>query len=247
MVLNVRNILFIICVSFLALSGCGDLESKGTSSVGNTGTNNSSEVQTEDGDIENAILVSNLKFSDTFFEDHEWSYYSFWQGHRVYPLFDVFAIQSRGVYYKLQIIDYYNEKNESGYYKLRLQGDSGEIHELNLDAFGCGMPIGGVVNQCDTKDLFTLLNLKTLEITEMKKEDAYLNSGWDIGFHRRDIILNSQTEGVGDVRTALIYRNENFFDSDGEPNLQKLADALMTDGDLESFKKVGRLVTESQR
>lgn len=235
------NALLVLTLAGLFV-GCGDLESKSANNEGAvTDVDHSTVLETETGENEVVTKVDSLTFSDSYFTDNKWYFYSFWNGHRIYPLLDVLAIQSEGLYFKLQVINYYNDENQSGYYRLRLQQGDSEIVEINVDAFGCGMPIGGITKVCDSKDLFTLVKLSTLEITEMNEADALQSDTWDIGFNRTDVILNSKSNGRGDVTAALVFRNKDLFDKNGKPDTSKLTEAMMNGAELTSFENVGRL------
>lgn len=113
---------------------------------------------------------------------------------------------------------------------------------VQVDAFSCGTPTGGVTVQCDDIDTYTLLNLETLVISQKTIAEAQKLDDWDIGFKRTDVIINSRSFGRGDVDGALIFKNNDFFDDKGKPNYQKLMDAYTRGGELEAFERVGRLV-----
>lgn len=241
------------------LAACGDLEPKSKNNRVNTtpasqsvGDSDSSDVEagTNDdlgddlaGDGE-VILASSLTFTDSLFSDYKWYAYNL-LNHRVYPLFDVYAIRSgSGLLYKVQIIDYYSKVNhqQSGHYELRVQGPDGVTQKLAVSAEGCGDPVGGVVPDCDQENSYAFISLDTQVVAKMTLEQAALNQDWDLGFKRTDVVMNAPSVGVGQTQGALLYRNENFFGAFGFANYSLLMDAYTQGGELKAFEDVGRLV-----
>lgn len=237
-------IMFLYVTSILlALSACGDLEPKGVLAQ-EADQVPAQTVQVEEvGEDVPELVISDLQFSENVFQDYKWYSYNI-LNHRVYPNFDVYVIQSKGVYYKLQIIDYYakNDPSKSGVYNLRIEGQkNSNTQEVVVDASGCGAPTGGVAVECDADETYTLIDLSTQIITQMTAEDAVKTNAWDIGFKRTDVILNSSSIGLGNVTGALVYRNKDFFNAFGLPRYQRLTDAYVNGGELDSFNGVGRL------
>lgn len=249
----------LIALLFLAVTACGDLEPK---AKGIGGSNNGSanveqstesdqEVVAEDDEVSGGayqgptLSASTLTFTDTLFSDYKWYSYDLLGGHRVHPIFDVYAIRSSsGEFYKVQIIDYYSKVNtqEAGYYELRLQRPDGTVKKLELAAVGCGDPLGGVIPDCDEKNLYTFLNLDTEEIVRMTAEQAILVPDWDLGFQRTTVLMNTPSVGVGSTQGALLYRNENFFGAFGFAKYDLLMQAYVGGGEEQAFNAVGRLI-----
>lgn len=254
-------------MTLVVMTGCGDLEPRskdvspaGTSSDSTSATDTTAsehDAATDEAQDETvagqsdsevvltgpAILASSLVFTDTLFGDYKWYSYNL-LNHRVYPLFDVYAIRSNsGQYYKVQIIDYYSKTTqEAAHYELRVQRPDGRVTKLHIAAVGCGDPIGGVVPECDEHNTYVFLNLDTEAVTHMSPEEAILVADWDLGFKRTDVLLNSPSVGVGQTQGALLYRNENFFGAFGFAKYDLLMDAYVKGGEEKAFNDAGYLV-----
>lgn len=250
----------ILSVILMTLAACGDLEPKSQntlppSSGGASDGQTQSAVQDEDAtdgveDVDDTVVItgpeisaSTLVFTDTLFSDYKWYSYNM-LNHRVYPLFDVYAIRSgSGQYYKVQIIDYYSKTTqEAGHYELRIQRPDGVVKTVSVAAVGCGDPIGGVVPECDEKNTYVFLNLDTNQVTHMTAEVAITKTDWDLGFKRTDVLLNSPSVGAGSTQGVLLYRNPDFFGAFGFAKYDLLMEAYIKGGEEQAFHDAGFIV-----
>lgn len=242
---------YLICLLLLWITtACGDLQPKTknplTENANPAAVEPSTDVSDEQeddgssGDV-NFISFNSLKKDDQLFENNKWYSYNI-LNHRVYPLFDIYALKSNQEnFYKIQIIDYYadSESSQGGNYKLRMQDESEAVQTVVIAATGCGDPIGGVSEVCEDGDVYTLISLDTLQITNAGLEEAFLRSDWDLAFHRTSIFVNSKGLGVGQTEVALLYSHDNFFNGFGIPRYERLLDAYVNGGLEDIFMSLG--------
>ncbi|MCO5113824.1 MAG: HmuY family protein [Bdellovibrionaceae bacterium] len=248
----------ILSVILMTFTACGELESKSNNTLPpSSGGANGEQSATQNEDVTSAedtdemvvitgpeVLASTLVFTDTLFSDYKWYSYNM-LNHRVYPLFDVYAIRSgsAGQYYKVQIIDYYSKTTqEAGHYELRVQRPDGVVKTVSVAAVGCGDPIGGVVPECDEKNTYVFLNLDTNQVTHMTAEVAITKADWDLGFKRTDVLLNSPSAGAGSTQGAFLYRNPDFFGAFGFAKYDLLMEAYVNGGEEQAFHDAGFVV-----
>lgn len=170
-----------------------------------------------------------------FFLDNSWYVYDE-ANHIIWPNFRVFALRKDQTYFKFQIIDYYNQDSLPGFYSLRFFKEGDGEKEVFVAAPACGNVFTNPrYLECakdPEKNIFTYLHIETGKSWIMTEFEASLREDWDIAFRGTEVILNSGTNGPGNVRIANLYLNDNYY-RNGNIDYQGLAQ--------ESFGSKGRL------
>ena len=158
--------------------------------------------------------------------------------HIIWPNFQVYALKTKGTYYKLQIVDYYRKDSRPGFYTLRLQKEGENIKSLNFDAQGCGNVYTNLqYKECiknPSLNVYTYLNVETLDYWKMSNEEAKENELWDIAFNGTEVKINSGFNGPGKVRIGDLYLYEGFFNQ-GVAEFQRIATVSFGDKGLRFF------------
>ncbi len=151
--------------------------------------------------------------------------------HIIWPNFQVYALKSRGRYYKVQIIDYY-QGTLPGHPTLRIEERRQSSYEVSFEAQGCG----NVYTNLDFKEcikdpetnIYTYFNIRNQSSWKMSDQEAKENNDWDIALNGTEVKINSGINGPGDVRIAPLYLYGSFFD--GEiADFQALAEVSFSD------------------
>lgn len=166
-----------------------------------------------------------------FFTEKAW--YAYDDGnHIIWPNFRVYALRINSEYFKLQILDYYDERFLAGNYKIRVQkeGEAPFIYEFK--AQGCGnIYTNPNYTEClknPETNVFTYVDLNNRTAKKMSAKKAKKNSEWDIAFNGTSVILNSGNKGPGSVRATDLYLYGGFFA--GEiTNFQRIAEVSFSD------------------
>lgn len=159
------------------------------------------------------------------FQNVRWYHYDM-TNHLIWPLFDVFQIQTPRSTYKLQIRRYYGEtEDQTGHFQIRIQSSDGQDQTLQVLAPGCGNPFTNPdFEEClkdPTRNVFIYLNLGNFEQRTLTDAAALSDREWDVAFKGTDVKLNSGLSGPSTVRGALLKRFDFFFEA-GEPSLPAL-------------------------
>ena len=158
--------------------------------------------------------------------------------HIIWPIFRVYSVRTKGEYYKLQIIDYY-DGILPGYYTIRLAGEDKVSETWSFEATGCGnVYTNANYKECikDPKqNVYTYLNLKERRQWKMPTKEAKKRKDWDIAFNGTEVKLNAGKEGPGDTRAASVFQYLNFFPN-GNPDFQAIAEVSFGDKGIEFFE-----------
>ncbi|MCJ8275571.1 MAG: hypothetical protein HRT44_07230 [Bdellovibrionales bacterium] len=155
-----------------------------------------------------------LDGKEKIFTNIEWSFYDFFPNHRVWSLFDIYAIQTPdGRLFRMQIKSYYDPENidRAGVYTLRIQEQGEEMKEITFNALACGNANSTASNQDCLNDpdqnARTYLNLADMSLRKLSDDKAAQDKDWNIGFKSTDIILNEGSELAESTLGGLIYRD----------------------------------------
>ena len=118
-------------------------------------------------------------------------WYTYDQGnHIIWPIFEVYALKTKNKYYKLQVVDYYDSQNNPGIYNLRIKEEEGKEELFTFEAKGCGNVYTNLnYKECvsdTTQNIYTYLNVESLETWKMTDRQAKKNLDWDIAFSGTD-------------------------------------------------------------
>lgn len=152
------------------------------------------------------------------FAQYPWSEYSLLKPHQMAPNYRVYLITTdasdattnstpnRPVY-ALQITDYYNENEKSGYPTIRWIDTAlpNKVNETTVDA--------------TSTTEWSYLNLTTGEKTTK-------DGDWHIGFKRYDVILNGGASGHANVGGYLAKTPDGYYTKDKEDKLTPVATAF---------------------
>ena len=148
------------------------------------------------------------------------------ENHIIWPNFRIYSVRTKSAYYKLQIIDYYNESSMPGRYTIRLESKERGLENWNFEAQGCGNVYTNLSYKDCLKDpstnVYTYLNLGEKRYWKMSADEALKNREWDIAFNGTEVKVNSGQEGPGDSRLASLYLYGAFFKG-AEANFQLIA------------------------
>lgn len=151
--------------------------------------------------------------------------------HIIWPNFQIYALKSKGRYYKIQIIDYYRGLLP-GHPTIRVEEEGQEPWEMSFEAQGCG----NVYTNLDYKEcikdpetnIFTYLNIRDQSTTKMSDQEAREDEAWDVAFNGTEIKINSGESGPGDTRIAPLYLYGSFFDG-AVADFQAIAEVSFSD------------------
>lgn len=176
------------------------------------------------------------KSSDLFIES-PWYIYDE-NNHIIWPIFSVYAIRSQGEYYKLQIINYYDNAANPGIYSLRVSNEEGETQNLQFEAQGCGNVYTNTdFDNCvldPNRNIYTYLNLKTGVTQKLSDGTAKKSTSWDIAFNGTNIRLNSGKYGFKGVQAANLFVYSDFYKK-GTADFQKIAEVSFSTKGSEFF------------
>lgn len=152
--------------------------------------------------------------------------------HIIWPIFQVYSFKSKGQYFKVQVIDYYDSQSQPGFYTLRIQPEGKESFLWDFEAKGCG----NVYTNLDYKDclknpqknIYTYLNFKTLSSWKMSEAEALLRGDWDMAFNGTEVKINSGNSGPGDSRIGDLYLYGGFFFNEAA-DFQEIAEVSFSD------------------
>ncbi len=117
-------------------------------------------------------------------------------------------------------------------------GDDGVISQ-QIDASAGGR---GAAND-DPANKYTYFNLATNAVVELTDAEAATSSAWHIGFKRTNFKLNGGVSGPGSVKAVTADAQDDFYDSDGEPDNSVFLNASETSERM-SFDAVTSITTE---
>lgn len=176
------------------------------------------------------------KSSDLFIES-PWYIYDE-NNHIIWPIFSVYAIRTQGLYYKLQITNYYDDRANPGIYSLRVSKENGVSKEYQFEAQGCGnVYTNSDFDQCvldPHKNIYTYLNLETGKTKKQTDSQAKIDNDWDIAFNGTNIRLNSGKHGSKGVRAANLFVYSNFY-KNGTADFQKISEVSFSTKGSEFF------------
>lgn len=115
-----------------------------------------------------------------------------------------------------------------------VSNDSGDDTVDNGDASNEDQQANVTTKQIDASDSSNpvYLNLQTGELLQLTAEQAAASTDWHLAFRRNDIQLNSGLSGPGNVVGAIGAAQDDFYDSEGEPNASVFLNAT-ADSELE--------------
>lgn len=152
--------------------------------------------------------------------------------HIIWPIFRVYALKANQVYYKVQIIDYYNNRSEPGNYTLRIQPEGSAAFEWDFEAQGCGNVYTNLdfkeCKQDPEKNIYTYLNFENKSSWKMSDAEARRRSDWHMAFNGTDVKINAGNQGPGDARIGDLYLYQDFFFNDA-PDFQEIAEVSFSD------------------
>lgn len=142
--------------------------------------------------------------------------------HLIWPLYDIYAIQTSTQIYLIQIQAYYSgDVNTAGDYRLAFKSPNSIPQLMSFGAGACGNPFTNPDFEACQKDpernLFTAVSLDQNRSWKISEAGLRSEAEWDLAFRGTEIRLNSGTAGPGEVRGALAKRFDFFFDSGGKP------------------------------
>ena len=152
--------------------------------------------------------------------------------HIIWPIFQVYSLKTKSKYYKMQVIDYYDDNSLPGFYTLRIKEEGNQTYLWDFEAKGCG----NVYTNLDYKDcqknpqknIYTYLNMSTRSSWKMSEAEARLRNDWDIAFNGTEVKINSGDRGPGDSRIGDLYLYEGFF-FDEAADFQEIAEVSFSD------------------
>lgn len=137
------------------------------------------------------------------------------ENHIIWPNFRIYSVRTKGDYYKLQIIDYYDDSSLPGRYTIRLDSKERGFESWSFEAQGCGNVYTNLsYKEClknPATNVYTYLSLKERRSWKMSSTEALINKEWDIAFNGTEVKVNSGQEGPGDSRIANLYLYGAFF------------------------------------
>lgn len=152
--------------------------------------------------------------------------------HIIWPIFRVYALKANRQYYKVQIVDYYNDRSEPGNYTLRIQPEGRKAFEWDFEAQGCGNVYTNLnFKECKrdpNQNIYTYLNFENQTSWKMPDVEARLRSDWHMAFNGTDVKINAGNQGPGDARIGDLYLFGGFF-FNGAIDFQEVAEVSFSD------------------
>lgn len=154
------------------------------------------------------------------FQNVKWYTYDM-QTHLIWPLYDVYVIKREELYFKVQIESYYDEHTQdAGVITLRINEQ-----RLHFDASACGNPYANpdyanCLND-PNRNVYTYINLETMNLFQISDQDAELRADWDMAFKGTEVKLRRDRERKKSVVGAVLKRFDFFF-SNGSPFIESL-------------------------
>lgn len=174
------------------------------------------------------------------FQNVKWYEYEM-ATHIIWTRLDVFALKTGGEAHKLQILSYYGSANEPGVYRLAVGREAGPGRVVEVDANACGNPFTNrEFDACladPLRNVFTYLNLRTLEQRRLTDAQALTDADWDVAFRGTEVKLNAGLSGPGDVVGGLLRRFD-FFEENGAVAVARLRDPVLKALATEEFARV---------
>ncbi len=152
--------------------------------------------------------------------------------HIIWPVFQVYALKANQRYYKLQVIDYYDDQSQPGNYTLRIQPEGQAAYEWSFEAQGCGNVYTNLSYKECLKDpeqnIYTYLNLETRQSWKMATWQARSRGDWHIAFNGTEVKINAGDQGPGQTRIGDLYLYQDFF-FNGAADFQEIAEVSFSD------------------
>lgn len=152
--------------------------------------------------------------------------------HIIWPIFQVYSLKADDRYFKVQVIDYYDEQSQPGHYTLRVQEEGKSAFLWDFYAQGCGNVYTNLSYKECIKDpetnIYTYLDFDSQTSWQMSDEEARANKVWDIAFNGTEVKINAGIQGPGDSRIADLYLYEGFF-SNTAADFQEIAEVSFSD------------------
>ncbi len=161
-----------------------------------------------------------------FFVENSWYAYDE-ANHIIWPNFRVYSLRISSKYYKIQVVDYYDDRSLPGYFTLRVKPEGEASYFIDFEAAGCGnVYTNPRYKECiksPETNVYTYVDIEKATSSKLSAKSASLSKEWDIAFNGTDVKLNSGSNGPGDVRAANLYLYGGFFISEGF-NFQRIAE-----------------------
>lgn len=161
-----------------------------------------------------------------FFLENSWYAYDE-DNHIIWPNFRVYSLRINSKYYKVQVVDYYDERSYPGFFTLRIEPEGEPSYFLDFEASGCGNvytnPAYKECIQNPETNVYTYVDIEKRTAKKISNLEAKSDKEWDIAFNGTNVKLNSGTNGPGSVRAANLYLYGGFFFADGF-NFQRIAE-----------------------
>lgn len=166
-----------------------------------------------------------------FFLTYPW--YAYDEGnHIIWPNFRVYSLKTDDSYYRVQVIDYYNDQALPGHYTLRVQKEGEQAFLWDFEAQGCGNVYTNLnYKECQNnpkKNIYTYLDFDTQKSWKMTETQALSNLDWDLAFNGTEMKMNAGNSGPGKTRMGELYFYGGF--SRGETaDFQRIAEVSFSD------------------
>lgn len=169
--------------------------------------------------------------SSDIFEETPWYSYDE-NNHIIWPTFSVYSLRTNKSYYKLQILDYYDQNSNPGHFTVRVakEGDHEKIYSFK--AAGCGnIYTNSNYETClnnPLTNIYRYLNIETGDVYDLTDAQAKNNLNWDLAFNGTSIRVNAGKYGNKGTRIASLFIYSEFF-SGGVVDYQKIAEVSFSD------------------
>lgn len=166
-----------------------------------------------------------------FFLAYPW--YAYDEGnHIIWPNFRVYSLKTDNSYYKVQVIDYYNDDAQPGHYTLRVQKEGEQAFLWDFEAQGCGNVYTNLnYKEClqnPQENIYTYLNFETQKVWKMTAAQAQESLEWDLAFNGTEVKMNAGNAGPGQNRMGELYFYGGF--AKGETaDFQRIAEVSFLD------------------
>lgn len=152
--------------------------------------------------------------------------------HIIWPIFQIYALRADKKYYKVQVIDYYDDRSQPGNYTLRIQPEGQASFEWSFEAQGCGNVYTNLnYKECQKdpeKNIYTYLNFNNRSSWKMSAAEAKQRQDWHMAFNGTEVKINAGDEGPGNTRIGDLYLYQDFF-FNGAADFQEIAEVSFSD------------------